>query len=77
MKQYREANKEHIAEYKKQWYEANREKIKEHKKQYHQQYNNQPCLYNSETLTLNALRNRFRKAGITNPTAEAKKYLIV
>ena len=39
-------------------------------------YENQLCFYNGETLTLNALRKRFRKQGIINPTAEAKKYLL-
>ena len=39
-------------------------------------YANRLCNYKGETLTLNALGNRFRKAGITHPTLEAKKYLI-
>lgn len=39
-------------------------------------YRNQLCLYNGQTLTLNALSARFRRQGISNPTAEAKKYLI-
>ena len=33
-KQYREANKDKIAEYSKQWYETNKDKIAEQKKQY-------------------------------------------
>ena len=45
-------------------------------KEYHKKYNNQLCLYNGETLTLHALSLRFRRKGINNPTAEAKKYLI-
>ena len=48
------------------------DKRKKHKKQYY----NQLCCYNGETLTLNALRKRFKKKGITNPTIEAKKYII-
>ena len=40
------------------------------------EYYNQLCIYNGETLTLNALSMRFRRAGIPHPTAEAKKYLI-
>ena len=36
---------------------------------------NQLCSYNGETLTLNALRTRFKRQGISNPTQEAKKYL--
>jgi group I intron endonuclease len=39
-------------------------------------YYNQLCLYNGETLTLNALRKRFRRQGIPHPVLEAKKYLI-
>ena len=39
-------------------------------------YQNQLCFYNGETLTLNALRMRFKRRGISNPTKEAKKYLI-
>ena len=61
------------------------ERLKETKKQYNKsdkgketrkQYNNQLCCYNGETLTLNALRKRFRRKGIDNPTTEAKKYLV-
>lgn len=32
--------------------------------------------YNGDTITLNTLRARFRRAGIKNPTKEAKKYLL-
>ncbi len=39
-------------------------------------YESQLCSYNGEILTLNALVKRFRKAGMSNPTVEAKKYLI-
>ena len=39
-------------------------------------YDNQLCLYNGETLTLNALSKRFRRQGIDHPTLEVKKYLI-
>lgn len=81
MKEYRDSNREKIAEqrrqymkeYMKQYRDAQKEKIAKQ----HKQYDNQPCLYNGETLTLNALSKRFRKAGITSPTTEAKKYLIV
>ena len=52
------------------------DKYKEYKKQYNNKYKNQFCSYNGEKLTLNALYQRFRKAGITHPTAEAKKYLM-
>ena len=40
-------------------------------------YQNQLCLYKGKTLTLHALYARFQRAGIKNPTAEAKKYLIL
>ena len=46
------------------------------KYKYNKQYDNQLCLYNGEYLTFNALRKRLRRQGISNPTAEAKKYLI-
>ena len=52
------------------------ERYKETKKEYQKEYNNQLCIYNGETLTLNALSKRFRRKGLSNPTQEAKKYLI-
>lgn len=39
-------------------------------------YGNRSCLYKGETLTLNALSQRFKKQGILHPTIEAKNYLI-
>lgn len=45
-------------------------------KQTHKKYYSQLCIYNSETLTLSALETRFRRAGISHPVLEAKKYLI-
>ena len=39
-------------------------------------YNNQLCLYNGETITLNALSMRFKRMGIDHCTVEAKKYLV-
>ena len=39
-------------------------------------YDNQLCFYNGETLTLCALRMRFKRQGIDHPVIEAKKYLI-
>ena len=52
------------------------ERYKETKKEYQKEYNNQLCIYNGETLTLNALSKRFRRKGISNPQIEAKKYLL-
>ena len=65
-----ERYKEYQEEYRKT------DKSKEYQKQYQLEYENQLCLYNSETLTLQALRSRFRKLGIPHPVIEAKKYLI-
>lgn len=52
------------------------QKFKEEKNQYLKQYYNQKCFYNGEFLTLDALRCRFRRQGISHPVIEAKKYLI-
>ena len=59
------------------------DKRKKYQKEYYQkckkakkEYYSQLCFYNGETITLCALRNRFRKMGISNPTSEAKKYLL-
>lgn len=52
--------------------EINRKQARKDMKKYH----NQLCSYKGETLTLNTLSARFRKAGIEHPTVEAKKYLI-
>ena len=38
-------------------------------------YSHKLCVYNGETLTLDALRARFQRAGIPHPSLEAKKYL--
>ena len=38
-------------------------------------YRNKLCCFNGETLTINALAQRFRKVGVENPIKEAKKYL--
>ena len=48
------------------------ERRKKHKKE----YDNQLCSYNGETLTLGALRERFKRKGIPHPQIEAKKYLL-
>ena len=70
IERYKEYQKEYQKEYNKS------DKGKEYHKQYHKKYNNQLCLYNGQTLTLNALSKRFRRQGIDNPTAEAKKHLL-
>ena len=48
------------------------DKRKKAKKEYYSQL----CFYNGETLTLNALSKRFWSPGLSNPTLEAKKYLL-
>ena len=63
-------NVERRKEYKKEYEKSDK------RKEYKKEYDNQLCCYNSETLTLHALRDRFRRKGFTNPTAEAKKYLL-
>ena len=51
------------------------DKGKESQKKAVNKYQNQLCFYNGETITLNALRERFRRMGISHPTIEAKKYI--
>ena len=74
---------ERYKEHKREYCQQNRENKKEYDKEYYQQnrenkkkYYNQPCYYNSEMLTLAALVTRFKRAGIKNPTLEAKKYIL-
>ena len=71
-KQYHKSDK--CKDYQKKYHKTN--KYKQYHKEYHKEYDNQLCFYNGETITLCALRNRFRKMGISNPTQEAKKYLL-
>ena len=52
------------------------DKFKESHRKASNKYGNQLCCYNSETLTLDALRCRFKRKGIPHPTAEAKKYFL-
>ena len=63
-------NVERRKEYKKEYEKSDK------RKEYKKEYDNQLCCYNGETLTLHALRDRFRRKGFTNPTTEAKKYLL-
>ena len=62
----KKAKKEYNKEYKKS------DKYKEYQKE----YDNQLCCFNGETLTLCALRMRFKRMGIDHPQLEAKKYLL-
>ena len=52
------------------------DKGKESHRKASNKYYNQLCFYNGKTLTLCALSMRFLRQGISNPTQEAKKYLI-
>lgn len=69
-----EKGKKHIREYNKKYHRS--EKSKESQKKYQKKYYSQLCSYNGKTLTLKALVLRFYRAGIENPTQEAKKYLL-
>ena len=66
IERYKKCNKEY--EKTEKGKESHRKAVKE--------YDNQLCFYNGETLTLGALRKRFRSQGIDHPVLEAKKYLI-
>ena len=63
-------NIERLKEYNKEYQKSDK------RKKYKKKYDNQLCFYNGETLTLNALAQRFWRKGIPHPTLEAKKYLI-
>ena len=77
------ASKGRKVEYYKEWYQKYKDEVSEKKKQYYEdhkqkkkQYYNQLCCFNNETITLCALRERFKRLGIPHSTLEAKKYLI-
>ena len=74
-KEYRKIHRDELNKYQKEYRKS--DKFKEHQKEYNNRYTNQLCCYNGETLTLNALSMRFRRRGISNPTIEAKKYLVL
>ena len=91
IERHKETKKEYQKEYQKEYNktEKGKEYQKEYQKEYHKsdkfkkshkkacnKYNNQLCIYNGETITLNALSSRFWRQGISNPTQEAKKYLL-
>lgn len=54
----------------------NKAQYNSYQNEYMRKYQNRLCLYMGETITLQALAQRFRKLGIDKPTAEAKKYLV-
>ena len=71
-KAYRQAHRDECLAKAKDWHKANRDehlaKMKADRSRL--------CLYNGETLTLNALSARFSQQGIPHAWAEAKKYLL-
>lgn len=69
-----ERQKEYKKEYEKEYQQSN--KGREVHKKAQKKYANQLCSYNGETLKLHALALRFFRAGIEQPTLEAKKYLL-
>ena len=52
------------------------DKGKKSRRKAQNKYDNQLCCFNGETLTLAALRMRFCRRGLSNPSIEAKKYLL-
>ena len=70
----REANRKQARKDMKKYRQTN--KGKETQRKAVNKYYNQLCSYKGETLTLNTLSARFRKAGIEHPNIEAKKYLL-
>ena len=78
IERYKDYQKEYQKEYQKDYQKTDKYKeyMKEYHRKYDKEYHNQLCSYNGETLTLNALSQRFSKAGIEHPNIEAKKYLL-
>ena len=72
MKEYHKTDK--FREYQKEYNKS--EKGKESQRKANRKYESQLCFYNEETLTLGALRTRFKRQGIPHPNIEAKKYLL-
>ena len=77
----RNANGWDIERYKESRRKANRKyeksnKGKKSRRKAVNKYYNQLCCYNGQTLTLDALRKRFKRKGIIHPNIEAKKYLL-
>ena len=69
-----ERRKEYCKEYCKEYRKT--DKGKESRKKANNKYYNKLCFYNGQTLTLDALRKRFKRMGISHSTIEAKKYLL-
>ena len=77
--EYYQQNRDKYKEYQIEYQKSNKYKEyqqSEKRKEYMKEYRNQLCSYNGETITLDALRTRFRRSGIEHPTIEARKYII-
>ena len=78
-----ERRKKYKKEYNKEYKKSDKGKKSQKKyqksdkfKKAQNKYRNQLCIYNGQTITLNALYMRFKRKGIINPVLEAKKYLL-
>lgn len=82
-----ERRKETTRQYSKEWRKAHRDRHLAKMKDYNythrdeilvksKDYYSRLCLYEGETLTLNALSKRFSYQGIPHPTLKAKEYLL-
>ena len=71
---YQVYNREHMRKYRQT--ENGKENNRKCARKSMKRYNNQLCLYDGKTLTLNALSQKFYNQGIPHPTLEAKKYLL-
>ena len=91
IERYKEVNRQSCKEWykahSKEWYKAHQNEMLAKSKAYYEAHRDEKlakkkaycsrlCFYENETLTLAALRNRFRRQGIPHATLEAKKYLI-
>ena len=79
-KEYYKQNRERYKDYQKEYRKSDKYKEYEKsdkRKESRKEYDNQLCFYNGEAMTLCALRKRFKRRGITHPTIEAKKYLML
>ena len=75
-KEYNKSDKYKESQRKAQKKYQKSDKGKESQKKACSKYNSQLCYYNGETITLCALKMRFKRKGIDHPTQEAKKYLL-
>lgn len=72
-KAWYEVHQKEVLVNRKIYYKANRDKRLDKSRAWQDRI----CVYNGETMTLNALRIRFYRQGVPHPNLEAKKYLII